>query len=177
MAELDFLDGIDLGISAQEVANRPMTAYEKFITELSNKLIEDFRDYIGKNAKNTGGLQSSVAYVPTGQLSFRLDADDYYPFVDQGVNAVGTNNYGSQFSFRYPGVSHNMATAISQWKGLDMSHAYAVASNIKQRGLRPKRITDNVITDDVLNRIALDLAEVTGLMFEITFDKNTESWQ
>jgi hypothetical protein len=70
-----------------------------------------------------------------------------------------------------------MATAISQWKGLDMSHAYAVASNIKQRGLRPKRITENVITDDVLNKIALDLAEVTGLMFEITFDKNTESWQ
>ena len=172
MAELDFLDGIDLGISAQEVANRPMTAYEKFITELSNKLIEEFRDYIGKNAKNTGGLQSSVAYVPTGQLSFRLEADDYYPFVDEGVNAVGTNNYGSQFSFNYPGVSHNMATAISQWKGLDMSHAYAVASNIKQRGLQPKRITENVINDQVLERIGRDLAEITGLMFEINFTRN-----
>jgi hypothetical protein len=173
MADLDFLD---LGISASE-AEQPQTVYEKFILELSNKLIEEFRDYIGKNAKNTGGLQSSVAYVPTGKLSFRLEADDYYPFVDQGVNAVGTNNYGSQFSFNYPGVSHNMATAISQWKGLEMSHAYAVASNIKQRGLKPKRITDNVITDEVLTKIANDLAEITGLMFEIKFDKNTETWQ
>ena len=177
MAELDFLDGIDLGISAQEVANTPVTAYEKFILEVSKKLIEDFRDYIGKNAKNTGGLQSSVAYVPTGKLSFRLEADDYYPFVDEGVNAVGTNNHGSRFSFNYPGVSHNMAKAISEWKGLDMSHAYAVSSNIKQRGLKPKRITENVITDEVLTKIALDLAEITGLMFEITFDKNTETWQ
>jgi predicted Zn-dependent protease len=70
-----------------------------------------------------------------------------------------------------------MATAISQWKGLEMSHAYAVASNIKQRGLKPKRITDNVITDEVLTKIANDLAEITGLMFEIKFDKNTETWQ
>lgn len=177
MADYDFLDGIDLGISAQEVANRPMTAYEKFITELSNKLIEDFRDYIGKNAKNTGGLQSSVAYVPTGNLSFRLDADDYFPFVDEGVNAVGTSNYGSQYSFRYPEVSHNMAKAISEWKGLDMEHAYAVSYNIKERGLKPKNITNNVVNDKVLERIANDLLELTGLMFEITFDKNTKTWQ
>lgn len=174
MAEFDFLD--DFGISTQE-AEQPKSVYDKFIIELSNKLSDEFRNYTKKVAQNTGALAASIIPVPTGNLSFRLDADDYYPFVDQGVNAVGTNNYGSQFSFRYPGVSHNMATAISQWKGLDMSHAYAVASNIKQRGLRPKRITENVITDDVLNKIALDLAEVTGLMFEITFDKNTESWQ
>jgi broad-specificity NMP kinase len=53
-----------------------------------------------------------------------------------------------------------------------MSHAYAVASNIKQRGLQPKRITENVINDQVLDRIANDLAELTGLMFEINFTKN-----
>ena len=174
MAEFDFLD--DFGISAQD-AEQPKNAYDRFIIELSNKLAEEFRDYTKKVASNTGALAASIIPVPTGQLSFRLEADDYYPFVDQGVNAVGTNNYGSQFSFNYPGVSHNMATAISQWKGLEMSHAYAVASNIKQRGLKPKRITDNVITDEVLTKIANDLAEITGLMFEIKFDKNTETWQ
>lgn len=168
MAEFDFLD---LGISAEEASKSPMTAYEKFITETSKKLAEEFREYIGKVAKNTGTLQTIIP-VPTGQLSFRLEAEDYYSYVDEGVNAVGTNNYGSRFSFNYPGVSHNMATAISQWKGLDMSHAYAVASNIKQRGIEPKRITDNVITDNVLERIGRDLAELTGLMFEINFTKN-----
>jgi hypothetical protein len=53
-----------------------------------------------------------------------------------------------------------------------MSHAYAVASNIKQRGLKPKRITDNVINDQVLEKIGNDLAELTGLMFEINFTRN-----
>jgi hypothetical protein len=169
MAEFDFLD--DFGISAQD-AEQPKNAYDRFIIELSNKLAEEFRDYTKKVASNTGALAASIIPVPTGQLSFRLEADDYYPFVDEGVNAVGTNNYGSQFSFNYPGVSHNMATAISQWKGLDMSHAYAVASNIKQRGLQPKRITENVINDSVLERIGRDLAELTGLLFEVNFTRN-----
>jgi hypothetical protein len=169
MADFDFLE--DFGITAQD-AEQPKNAYDRFIIELSNKLAEEFRDYTKKVASNTGALAASIIPVPTGQLSFRLEADDYYPFVDEGVNAVGTNNYGSQFSFNYPGVSHNMATAISQWKGLDMSHAYAVASNIKQRGLQPKRITENVINDQVLERIGRDLAELTGLMFEINFTRN-----
>lgn len=169
MADFDFLE--DFGITAQD-AEQPKNAYDRFIIELSNKLAEEFRDYTKKVASNTGALAASIIPVPTGNLSFRLEADDYYPFVDEGVNAVGTNNYGSQFSFNYPGVSHNMATAISQWKGLDMSHAYAVASNIKQRGLQPKRITENVINDSVLERIGRDLAEITGLMFEINFTRN-----
>jgi len=169
MAEFDFLD--DFGISAQD-AEQPKNAYDRFIIELSNKLAEEFRDYTKQVASNTGALAASIIPVPTGQLSFRLEADDYYPFVDEGVNAVGTNNYGSQFSFNYPGVSHNMATAISQWKGLEMSHAYAVASNIKQRGLQPKRITENVINDSVLERIGRDLAELTGLLFEVNFTRN-----
>ena len=169
MADFDFLE--DFGISAQD-AEQPKNAYDRFIIELSNQLATEFRDYTKRVAQNTGALAASIIPVPTGQLSFRLEAEDYFPFVDQGVNAVGTNNYGSQFSFNYPGVSHNMATAISQWKGLDMSHAYAVAYNIKQRGLRPKKITENVINDQVLDRIANDLAEITGLMFEINFTKN-----
>ena len=169
MADFDFLE--DFGITTQE-AEQPQNAYDKFITQLSTKLAAEFRDYTKKVAQNTGALAASIIPVPTGTLSFRLEAEDYYPFVDEGVNAVGTNNYASRFSFRYPGVSHNMAKAISQWKGLDMEHAYAVSYNIKQRGLRPKRITDNVITDEVLEKIGKDLAELTGLMFEINFTRN-----
>ena len=169
MADFDFLEGF--GVSAQD-AEQPQNAYDKFITQLSTRLASEFRDYTKKVAQNTGALAASIIPVPTGTLSFRLEAEDYYPFVDEGVNAVGTNNYASRFSFRYPGVSHNMAKAISQWKGLDMEHAYAVSYNIKQRGLRPKRITDNVITDEVLEKIGKDLAELTGLMFEINFTRN-----
>ena len=169
--EFDFLEGI--GISTSDV-EQPKNVYQKFIVEVSNKMIEDLRAYIKKNANNTGGLASSVVPFPTGSLSFEIQADSYFKFQDQGVNAVGSSNHGSAFSFRYPGVSPRMANAIKQAYGIEIGHAYAVASSIKQEGIRPKKIIETVLSEDVLDRIASDLAEVTGLIFSIKFEKATQ---
>lgn len=183
MAELDFLDS--LGISEQELT-QPQTAYEKLILAIANQVTDDFKQYISDNVNNTGALMQSVVYMPTGAFSFEIQADQYYKYQDQGVNAlpeVPGYNYkrptvsGSEYSFRTPYVSGNMAKAIQQWKGGSMAQAYATASSIKHHGLQPKRITENVITDDVLNKIASDLAAVTGLMFNVSFTKNTDKWQ
>ena len=68
--------------------------------------------------------------------------------------------------------------AIREWKGYDMSHAYASAAATKFKyGIKPRNITANVMTDEVLTKIANDLAEVTGLMFQVSFTKNTKTWQ
>ena len=169
--EFDFLEGI--GISTSDV-EQPATVYQKFIVEVSNKMIADLRAYIKENANNTGGLASSVVPFPTGALSFEIQADDYFKFQDQGVNAVGSNNHGSEFSFRYPGVSPRMATAIQQAYGVTSSHAYAISSKIKEHGIRPKKIIETVLNESVLDKIANDLAEVTGLIFSIKFEKATK---
>ena len=169
--EFDFLEGF--GISSTDVA-QPENVYEKFIVDVSNKMIEDLREYIKANANNSGGLASSVVPFPTGALSFEIQADDYFKFQDQGVNSVGSNNHGSEFSFRYPGVSPRMANAIQQAYGVTSSHAYAISHSIKEYGIRPKKIIETVLSEDVLDRIANDLAEVTGLIFSIKFDKATQ---
>jgi len=169
--EFDFLEGI--GISTSDV-EQPATVYQKFIVEVSNQLIKDLRAYIKENANNTGGLASSVVPFPTGALSFEIQADEYFKFQDKGVNAVGSNNHGSEYSFRYPGVSHNMATAIQQAYGVTSSHAFAISSKIKEHGIRPKKIIDTVLNESVLDKIANDLAEVTGLIFSIKFEKATK---
>jgi hypothetical protein len=169
--EFDFLEGF--GMSSTDVA-QPENVYEKFIVDVSNKMIEDLREYIKANANNSGGLASSVVPFPTGALSFEIQADDYFKFQDQGVNSVGSNNHGSQFSFRYPGVSPRMATAIQQAYGVTTSHAYAISHSIKEYGIRPKKIIETVLSEEVLDRIANDLAEVTGLIFSIKFDKATK---
>ena len=173
MADFDFLE--EFGVSVGE-AEQPQSVYEKFILTVGNQVTADLREYIQQNANNTGALAQSVVYFPTGVLSFEIQADDYYKFVDQGVNGIAQNQ-GSAFSFKTPFVSYNMAKAIQEWKGLDMSHAFAIATNIKQRGLKPKHITDSVITDELLEKISKDLAEVTGLTFEIKFEKTTQKWQ
>jgi hypothetical protein len=183
MAELDFLD--TLGISEQELT-QPQTAYEKLILQIANQVTDDFKQYIGEKVHNTGGLMQSVVYMPTGAFSFEIQADDYYAYQDQGVNAapdVPEYDYkrarvqGSVFSFKYSSPGKKMVKAIKEWKGMDSSQAFFTARSIKMHGLEPKRITENVITDDVLNKIASDLATVTGLMFDVSFTKNTDKWQ
>ena len=169
--EFDFLEGF--GISTTDV-EQPANAYQKFLLDVGNKVTKDLSDFIKENANNTGGLAASVVYFPTGALSFEIQADDYFKFQDQGVNSVGSNNHGSEFSFRYPGVSPRMATAIQQAYGVTSSHAYAISSKIKEHGIRPKKIIETVLNESVLDKIANDLAEVTGLIFSIKFEKATQ---
>lgn len=169
--DFDFLE--QFGISTSEV-EQPANVYQKFLLDVGNKVTKDLSDFIKQKANNTGGLAASVVYFPTGALSFEIQADDYFKFQDKGVNAVGSNNHGSEYSFRYPGVSHNMAKAIQEWKGMDIGHAYAVASSIKSHGIAPKKIIETVLNEKVLDKIANDLAEVTGLIFSIKFDKATK---
>jgi len=172
---LDFLDS--LGVSTADLG-QPETAYEKFILSLANQVTKEFKEYTEKNVSNTGALAQSIVYFPTGALSFEIQADDYFKYQDQGVSSIDGNKYDTPYSFTLPYVTKNHAKAIQQWKGYDLSHAYASAYVTKHKyGIKPRNIIENVMTDDVLNRISNDLAEVTGLMFEVSFTKNTEKWQ
>jgi type I restriction-modification system DNA methylase subunit len=182
MADLDFLD---IGFSEADL-REPQSAYQKLILEIANQVTADFVKYIGENVHNKGGLMQSVVYMPTGAMSFEIQADEYYKFQDQGVNAIPevpgydykrARVQESPFSFKYSNVSKNMAEAIQEWKGGSMSKAYATASSIKHHGLKPRNITENVMTESVLEKIASDLATVTGLIFNVSFTKSTETWQ
>ena len=175
MADFDFLEG--LGISDAELS-QPETAYEKFILELSNQLTKNFHDYIFNNVNNTGALASAtVAYV-SGPLIITVDSDQYYKFQDEGVNPVGQSKFPTNYSFKLPFVTKSHAMAIREWKGYDMNHAYASAAATKFKyGIKPRNITANVMTDEVLTKISNDLAEVTGLIFQVSFTKNTKTWQ
>ena len=173
--DLQFLDS--LGISQTELS-LPETAYEKFILGLANEVTAQFQEYILTNVSNTGGLAQSVVYFPTGAMSFEIQADDFYKLQDQGVNPVGQQKFQTPYSFNFPAVTKNHALAIKQWKGYDLSHAYASASATKNKyGIKPRNITENVMSDEVLERISNDLATVTGLMFQVSFTKNTRTWQ
>lgn len=175
MADLDFLG--EFGISQNDIA-QPQNVYEAFILELSNKLTDNFRDYIFNNVNNTGGLAAATIAYTTGPLTITVESDEYYKFQDQGVNPVGQQKFQTPYSFNFPAVTKNHALAIKQWKGYDLSHAYASASATKNKyGIKPRNITEKVMSDEVLERISNDLATLTGLMFQVSFTKNTRTWQ
>jgi len=175
MADFDFLE-TELGISEKDIEN-PSNVYENFILKIANQITDDLRKETSNKARNSGALTQSIAYVPSGRLSFEIQAEDYYKFIDEGVNPVGQNKFQTPYSFKFLSVTKNHAVALKQSYGYTLSHAYASGYVTKNKyGIKPRNITDSVINDNYLERIASDLAEVTGLMFEVTFTKNTDTW-
>jgi hypothetical protein len=159
----------DLGIKA---TNDPQSDYEKLVTTIGQKVTDELSKYVRENVHNLGGLAQSVVYFPTGALSFEVQADQYYKFQDRGVNGI-KNDRGSIYQFKLPYVTKKMATAISNAYGITMPEAYRRSMIIKQWGLKPRKITETVINEDLLNDVARLLEEMTGLQFEAKFSKFT----
>ena len=173
----------DLGITGN---GAPQTEYETLILGIANDVTQQLREAVLSKASNSGALAQSVAYFPTGALSFEIQADQYYKFIDEGVNALPKKEgytyrraimTGSPYSFRLNGVGTRMATAIQKWKGGTMSQAFATAYSIKRHGIQARNITEGVFNEALLQSIADDLTELTGLQFNVTFTKNTKTWQ
>lgn len=155
-------------------------SYRNIITDIGNELIKAFRSDIDKKtADGSGQLKASVALLPDKD-GFTIEAEGYYKFVDEGVNAApksGNVAYtrplvsGAPFSFRNLGVPELMEKSIAQWSGVAIGEAYGIAVSIKKHGIKAHNFTDSVITDDRLTKIAEDIATFLGLAVEAKFNK------
>jgi len=152
--------------------------YQDFIGRLSDDIVQQFKEQIDKDTKGSGALSSSVVAIPS-KGGFEVQADFYYKFVDDGVNAAPSTGIktsrplvqGAPYSFKNLGVSEDFAKSMKQYAGGNLSHAYAIAVSIKKHGIKAHDITEKVVTDEFLDNIANDLLTITGLAFEVTFDK------
>lgn len=157
----------------------PKELYSNIITDIANDLIEQFTTVIEKNTKtSSSNLKQSVKPIFKGN-GFEIEADYYYKFIDDGVSGVGGGMNpirsivtSGLYKFKNLGVPESMAQSIREWSGASIEQSYAIGINIKRYGIEPKNITDTVITDAVLERIAEDLATVTGLNIEARFNKS-----
>lgn len=157
--------------------------HQNFFTELSNKVIDEFREVVEKETGNTSGnLKSSIVAIPS-PYGFDIEGAFYFKFIDEGVNAapkVGGLNYvknrvtGAPFGFNNLGVGSKFARSIRESYGYSMSDAYGVAKGIKKYGIKAKNITEEVITDQLLEKVSEDVATMLGLAVEVSFDKATE---
>ena len=170
--------GLGTGMFSESEA---VSIYEKLILNVGNDIQDSFRKQIEKDTKsNNGKLKGSITALPSSN-GFEIFADYYYKFIDDGVSGVGQFQGAMKpirpvvsnglYQFKNLGVPGAMAQSIREWSGASIEQSYAIAVNIKRYGIKPKNITDSVITDEVLERIAEDIATVSGLMIEVSFDK------
>lgn len=173
ISEADILRQLDAaGLGTTEV-------YQDFITELGNEIANDFREYLDTKTKSTG--RHTKIYAKPSQNGFVIEADYWYDFIDQGVNAAPKQEglkytrplvQNSPYSFKHLGVGSNMERSIAEWSGASIGQAYGIAISIKKHGIQPKNITEGVITPELLEKISTDLGKITGLMITATFKKH-----
>jgi len=173
------LAGSGLGKGFDEV--KAETAYELIIKKIGDDIVDSFRTQIEKDTKSdNGALKASVEPIFKGK-GFQIEADYYYKFIDDGVSGVGQFSgaispirsvvSNGLYSFKNLGVPQSMAKSIGEWANVsDISQAYAIGVNIKRYGIKPKNITDKVVTDEMLERISQDLLTATGLIVTASFN-------
>ena len=177
---LNALAGTGIG-KGKFTESQAKDAYLELIAEIGNGIAMLFKDQIDKDTKSDSGTlgQSAVA-IPT-KNGFEIQADYYYKFIDDGVSGVGQFSGATTpirsvvsnglYSFKNLGVPEAMARRIKDMPGVgSMSHAYAIGVNIKNYGIKPKNITDKVVTDEMLERISQDLLTATGIIVTASFN-------
>lgn len=143
------------------------------VDEVTTLLLDIENNLQEEQAVSTGNLTSTARQdisVQSGVLQIDVLLEDYYKFVDEGVNGL-INSWGSKFSFKSRNPSRKMVDEIEAWlkragasatnvkksvskkEGIGLSFAnasrskaFAVAASIKRKGIKPtKFLTDAVI--------------------------------
>ena len=134
---------------------------------LINSIISDL-NASRKNA--TGDLAKSLQSVPQG-IGFDLLGNDYWKFVDQGVQGHGrlaghsSQNGTSDFIFKKDFIS---ISAIKDWAASKGINPFAVARTIASKGIKASDIFTNNI--DRFEKSLDDLEAELSLIFEKEID-------
>jgi len=169
-------------LERQDIGKDASKVYINSLTVLADQITQDFKDVIQKETKSdNGALRQSVTTVPNSN-GFEIDADFYYKFIDDGVSGVGQFSgavrphrqvvSSAPYQFKDLFVPKKMMNSIREWSGASIEQSYAIAVNIKNYGIKPKNITDQVWNDTTIQRVSDDLSEITGLAVTVVFEKN-----
>ncbi len=187
MAELD-LTGI--GTAADLFDTKGGSPLERFLLDWLNEKVVELKGELRESGRiGTGSLEQSIAVEVVGNLDMRIMANDYWDFINEGVDGVD-RKFGSPYSFKSLRAVGDMVESMedSKWaatKGLkpgvpfttrdgrsitppkdqtmeDM--LFAIAVGVKKQGIKPSHFFDIVMTDEAIdeftNKIADDFGEV-----------------
>jgi hypothetical protein len=189
-----------LGIDPTETALPKTIAdyVAQWVTEISQAFRTELETLTTKKQSQLGlSIQpDEVSQIGTVVLT-RIKAEDYWEFVNAGVTGIGgfeaskkhPSHYSSGtkftstegFQFKNVNTHPQMVRSLKEWLpstgllgGLSSktydSVVFGMAKNIKRRGLKPRPFVDNVINDNLLQKIASGLEDLTGNTFIVMFE-------
>lgn len=181
--EDEILRGLTLGKSKDivEATNNVLTkTIETWLQQSIERSKQIIDEATGRPSATGASLRPEITANKAGAI-IKLIADDNAEFIDKGVNAVGTNNQGSPYSFRTPYPNKYMARAIREWiptKGYTLpdgfnsydSFSYAIAANVKKRGVEATGFISDVFNDEAIEELGKAISKALGEQYKIVLN-------
>lgn len=174
-SQADNLDYLDIPGSSKSNYTKATASY---VSDAVDKFITEAQDIINRNGRVSKGNLSDIVTTTTKAGSKititigydkRNPANKYYDFINKGVNGTLVN-HGSEYSFKYNGVSKAFLKSLMSWKKINVranrnedqtkgksklqkkrqsltdakkSSAYVLGVYIKKNGIKPIHFFDN----------------------------------
>jgi hypothetical protein len=174
-SQADNLNYLDIPGSSKSNYTKATASY---VSDAVDKFITEAQDIINRNGRVSKGNLSDIVNTITQAgskitISIGYDkrnpAKKYYDFINKGVNGTLVN-HGSEYSFKYNGVSKSFLKSLMSWKKINVranknedqskgksklqkkrqsitdakkSSAYVLGVYIKKNGIKPIHFFDN----------------------------------
>lgn len=144
----------------------------RVLWDFGNEMQKELREnLISKDAYVNGLLADSIDFstkVMGTTMTFRLSLEDYWDYVNKGVNGTEQNR-NSPYS--YSSIKAPPPSKLARW-GLNRgivrgakeakSFGFAVSKSIQKKGTKGNKFYDEVVTKDRLKKLQRDISKVAA---------------
>ena len=168
----------DLGLTGigGQGSNNPI---DIALAEFADEVVQALKSNLDtKNNMVSGGLRQSIDYIrpiaaTNGEWKIEFVMADYGKFVDKGVKGVeNSQNTTSPFSFKFINPSKKHISSMATWfneKGVtEISHQYALTTNLKKHGTNPTNFITEVANNERWSKLARNLEKIIGKKLSVS---------
>jgi len=163
---------------------------EATLDQWSNETIDKLRQSLDENNSSgtSGALRQSIEALAIQQtetgISVTIVAEDYYKYIDQGVQGVGGENKskGGTFPnvapnspFRYKQGVKPSAKHFDLWARVKGLNPFAVRESVFRKGLTPSYFYSKVMTDEWIDELSNRLETAGAGTVEIIIKESIEN--
>jgi hypothetical protein len=171
-----------LGIDELPINSGLRGVLEDYVNQINQAMRDKINDQ--SHAPTTAlakSIRSEKINDSGDTISITTTASDYWKFFDKGVDGL-EDKWGAPYSFKFAKPSRSHAEAIRAWipttgffkspQNYD-SIAYAVATNVKKRGLKPKPFVAPILDESPLfKEFTQAVLDITGAHIRVIFIDN-----
>lgn len=170
LTEAEILGNLDLGREKKPIGESVSDVLTGVVQLWLDDNIEESKQILRDKGRLASGstiasINALPVFVSNGKGKVVVNADETASYVDRGVMGVNGSPFESPYSFKTARPSKAMVDAIQKWipfKGYGLpqginsfkSFSYAIATNVKKRGIKPTGFISDVFNDESVESLS-----------------------